>query len=173
MDGARFEARVTGMHCAGCVASIEKAVTGLPGGRERGSQPADRGPLGAARRRPRSADSGAHGGHCRGRGSPPAPIKLEPPLEAGDELPEAAGGVTPHQLGRAGSGFVPVAAALGLAGTASMAVSMSGFGTSTAAGRYDRSSLLATPVCRVLRLEPSWSRRSVFRSGTGHSAWTA
>ncbi|MYB33451.1 MAG: heavy-metal-associated domain-containing protein, partial [Acidobacteria bacterium] len=29
-DG-RFEARVVGMHCAGCVASIEKAVTGLPG----------------------------------------------------------------------------------------------------------------------------------------------
>ena len=139
-QGSRFEARVTGMHCAGCVASVEKAVTDLPEV-ETAEVSLLTGDLSVRLAGAGSPDA-ALTADIAGAVAAAGPYKLEPAAEAGDELPEGAGEHDHHSGG--GSGFVPVAAALGLA-AASMAVSMSGFG-GTAAGRWT-AFLLATPVC--------------------------
>lgn len=141
-DG-RFEARVTGMHCAGCVASIEKAVTGLAGV-ESAEVSLLTGDISVRLSRAASADA-VLASDIAGAVASAGPYTLEPASEAVGETPGEAGEREHHAHG--GSGFLPVAAALALS-AAAMAVSMSGFG-GTAAGRWT-GFLLATPVCVLL-----------------------
>ncbi|MYH23163.1 MAG: cation-translocating P-type ATPase [Acidobacteria bacterium] len=138
-DG-RFEARVVGMHCAGCVASIEKAVTGLPGV-ESAEVSLLTGDISVRLSRAVSLDA-ALTSDIAGAVASAGPYKLERAPEAAAEILEGAGEHEHHAHG--GGGFLPVATALALS-AASMAVSMSGFG-GTAAGRWT-AFLLATPVC--------------------------
>ncbi len=138
-DG-RFEARVVGMHCAGCVASIEKAVNSLPGVDDTEVSLLT-GDISVTLSSPGSRNA-ALAADIAGAVASAGPYKLEPPSEAGNEMPEGAGEHEHHAHG--GGGFLPVAAALALS-AAAMAVAMSGFG-GTAAGRWT-AFLLATPVC--------------------------
>ncbi len=131
------------MHCAGCVASIEKAVVSLPG----------------VESAEVSLLTGDLSVRLRGAEPPPAarvidiaeavesagPYRLEPAAEAGPERPERAGNIEGSLGWR--DGLLPVVAALGLSAGA-MAVSMSGFGGATS-GRWLQF-LLATPVCVLL-----------------------
>ena len=138
-DG-RFEARVVGMHCAGCVASIEKAVNSLPGVDDTEVSLLT-GDISVTLSGPGSPNA-ALAADIAGAVASAGPYKLEPPSEAGNGMPEGAGEHEHHAHG--GGGFLPVAAALALS-AAAMAVAMSGFG-GTAAGRWT-AFLLATPVC--------------------------
>lgn len=135
-----FEARVTGMHCAGCVASIEKAVGSLPGVRS-AEVSLLTGDLSVrfsdVRARDRSSTADIAGAVASA-----GPYTLESGDETAIESSEATGET--GRPTRRGSGFLPVAAGLALA-AAAMAVSMSGFGASTA-GRVAQFAL-ATPVC--------------------------
>ena len=140
VEDGRFEARVVGMHCAGCVASVEKAVNSLPGVDDTevslltgdiSVTLANTGPPDAAL----AAD-------IAGAVASAGPYTLERTPEATDEMGEGAGEHEGHSHG--GGGFLPVAAAFALS-AAAMAVAMSGFG-GTAAGRWT-AFLLATPVC--------------------------
>lgn len=136
VDGARFEARVVGMHCAGCVASIEKAVGGVPGV-ESAEVSLLTGDLSVRLADSRPADSGLAAdiaGAVESAGS----YRVETAAPAAAPPEESAGAP------RWRDGLLPVVGALALAGAA-MAVAMSGFGTS-AAGRYAQFAL-ATPVC--------------------------
>ncbi len=133
----RFEARVVGMHCAGCVASIEKAVGDLPGV-ERAEVSlltgdlsvslADTGPVNSGLAADIAGAVESAGPYC---------VETASPAAAAEPGESAAGS-------RWRDGFLPVAGALALAGAA-MGVAMSGFGASTA-GRYAQFAL-ATPVC--------------------------
>ena len=139
----RFEARVVGMHCAGCVASIEKAVVSLPGV-ESAEVSLLTGDI-AVRLSGADAPDAAFAADVAGAVESAGPYRLEPAEEAGPEQPERAG----HTDGRLGwrDGLVPVALALGLS-VAAMAVAMSAFGGTTP-GRWSQF-LLATPVCVLL-----------------------
>ena len=134
----RFEARVVGMHCAGCVASIEKAVGDLPGV-ERAEVSLLTGDLSVSLADARPLDSGL-AADVAGAVESAGPYRVE------TASPAAA--AAPPEASAAGSrwrdGFLPVAGALALAGAA-MGVAMSGFGASTA-GRFAQLAL-ATPVC--------------------------
>ena len=135
-DG-RFEARVVGMHCAGCVASIEKAVADLPGV-ERAEVSLLTGDLSVSLADSRSLNSSL-AADIAGAVESAGPYRVEtaPPAAATQPGESATGS-------RWRDGFLPVAGALALAGAA-MAVAMSGFGASTA-GRFAQFAL-ATPVC--------------------------
>ena len=138
-DG-RFEARVVGMHCAGCVASIEKAVNSLPGVDD-AEVSLLTGDISVTLSGPGSPIA-ALAADIAGAVASAGPYRLEPASEDAGEMPEGTGEHEHHAHG--GGGFLPVAAALALS-AAAMAVAMSGFG-GTAAGRWT-AFLLATPVC--------------------------
>ena len=133
----RFEARVVGMHCAGCVASIEKAVGDLPGV-ERAEVSLLTGDLSVSLADTGPVNSGL-AADIAGAVESAGPYRVETasPAAAAEPGESAAGS-------RWRDGFLPVAGALALAGAA-MGVAMSGFGASTA-GRYAQFAL-ATPVC--------------------------
>ena len=136
VEGARFEARVVGMHCAGCVASVEKAVGGVPGV-ESAEVSLLTGDLSVRLADSRPVDSGLVAdiaGAVESAGS----YRVETAAPAAAPPEESA------ESSRWRDGLLPVVGALALAGTA-MAVAMSGFGSSTA-GRYAQFAL-ATPVC--------------------------
>ena len=135
-----FEARVTGMHCAGCVASIEKAVGSLPGVRS-AEVSLLTGDLSVRFSDVRARDR-SFPADIAGAVASAGPYTLESGDETAIESSEATGET--GRPTRRGSGFLPVAAGLALA-AAAMAVSMSGFGASTA-GRVAQFAL-ATPVC--------------------------
>ncbi|MDE2883209.1 MAG: heavy metal translocating P-type ATPase [Acidobacteriota bacterium] len=137
-DG-RFEARVVGMHCAGCVASIERAVGDLPGveGAEVSLLTGDLSVSLADTRPMDSALAADIAGAVESAG--PYRVETASPAAAGEPGEAAASS-------RWRDGFFPVAGALALAGAA-MGVAMSGFGASTA-GRYAQFAL-ATPVCLI------------------------
>ena len=137
-DG-RFEARVVGMHCAGCVASIEKAVNSLPGVDD-AEVSLLTGDISVTLSGPGSPNA-ALAADIAGAVASAGPYRLEPASEDAGEMPEGTG---EHEHHAHGGGFLPVAAALALS-AAAMAVAMSGFG-GTAAGRWT-AFLLATPVC--------------------------
>ena len=130
-----FEARIEGMHCAGCVASIEKSV-GRVSGVESARVNLANGGLSVRF----AAGSPPNGGAGT---APPAGV-AEAVAAAGPyrlvcEGPEESFSPEPHPA----RGFAPVGIALGLAALA-MAVAMSGFGAS-GAGRVLQF-LLATTV---------------------------
>ena len=135
-----FDARVAGMHCAGCVASIEKAVTSLPGVASAevslltGDLSVRFSEIGAA--------GAARAAEIAGAVASAGPYTLEPTRETAIESSGQDGATGPHT--HSGGGLLPVAAALALS-AAAMAVSMSGMG-GTALGRWTVF-LLATPVC--------------------------
>ena len=137
---AGFEARVVGMHCAGCVASIEKAVGSLPGV-ENAEVSLLTGDL-SVRLSEVGAGGAAFAADVAGAVAAAGPYTLEPAedtaVQSFAERKEA------ERPGRWNGGFLPVAAGLALAGAA-MAVSMGGSG-GTALGRWMQF-LLATPVC--------------------------
>ncbi|MDE2661296.1 MAG: heavy metal translocating P-type ATPase [Acidobacteriota bacterium] len=135
-DG-QFEARVVGMHCAGCVASIEKAVADLPGV-ERAEVSLLTGDLSVSLADSRSLNSSL-AADIAGAVESAGPYRVETAPPAAAAQPE--GSVV---ASRWRDGFLPVAGALALAGAA-MGVAMSGFGASTA-GRFAQFAL-ATPVC--------------------------
>ena len=139
----RFEARVVGMHCAGCVASIEKAVVSLPGV-ESAEVSLLTGDI-AVRLLGADAQGAAFAADVAGAVESAGPYRLEPAEEAGPEQPERAGN-TGERLGWR-DGLFPVALALALS-AAAMGVAMSGFGGTTP-GRWSQF-LLATPVCVLL-----------------------
>ena len=136
----RFEARVVGMHCAGCVASIEKAVNSLPGVDD-AEVSLLTGDISVTLSGPGSPNA-ALAADIAGAVASAGPYTAGANAEATDEMAEGAGEHEGHAHG--GGGFLPVAAALALS-AASMAVAMSAFG-GTAAGRWT-AFLLATPVC--------------------------
>ncbi len=162
----RFEARVLGMHCAGCVTSIEKAVSGVDGVE---SAEVNLGTSGLSARlaRGRSSDETLVA-EIAGAVESAGPYRLDP-----GERPascRSSPGVPGRDHGairRAGSlatGVWAVGAALLLA-FAAMAVAMSGTGGS-GLGRMLQF-LLATPVLAVFGgryLSALWSalRRRVF-----------
>ena len=119
----RLEARVVGMHCAGCVASIEKAVVSLPGV-ESAEVSLLTGDI-AVRLLGADAQGAAFAADVAGAVESAGPYRLEPAEEAGPEQPERAG----NTGGRLGwrDGLFPVALALALS-AAAMGVAMSGFG---------------------------------------------
>ncbi|MXX85626.1 MAG: heavy-metal-associated domain-containing protein, partial [Acidobacteria bacterium] len=121
-DG-QFEARVVGMHCAGCVASIEKAVGDLPGV-ERAEVSLLTGDLSVSLAASRSVNSSL-AADIAGAVESAGPYRVETasPAAVAEPGDSAAGS-------RWRDGFLPVAGALALAGAA-MAVAMSGFGAST------------------------------------------
>ena len=167
-DGRLFEARVEGMHCAGCVLSIEKAVGRVPGVEEvsvslttgdlavrlaaaNRALPPERGLLREEIDRA-LAGAGPYRLSTDGAGAPPiaevpeAPDRSAPDPAAAPEpatatagVPEA-GSVSPS---RPETRFGPVAAALALA-FAAMGVRMSALGDSPP-GEWLQF-LLATPV---------------------------
>ena len=140
---SRFDARIAGMHCAGCVASIEKAVLGLPGveSAEVSLLTGDLSVRLAGTETPDAALSADIAGAVESAG----PYRLEPAEEAVAEQPERAGETEGNS--RWPGELLPVVAALVLS-AATMTVSMSGFGATTP-GRWVQF-LLATPVCVLL-----------------------
>ena len=146
--GDRFEARVAGMHCAGCVASIEKAIGRLPDveGAEVSLLTGDLSVRLAGSRTPDAAWTAEVAAAVEGAGpyrlEAAAPAPGSPSASQGTAAgPEpAAEGTEREHAGR-------VALGLGLAAGA-MAVAMSGFGASDA-GRFLQFGL-ATPVCLFL-----------------------
>ena len=133
----RFEARVVGMHCAGCVASIEKAVGDLPGV-ERAEVSLLTGDLSVSLAASRPLDS-ALAADVAGAVESAGPYRVEAAAPAAAAQPgQSAEG------SRWRDGLLPVVGALALAGAA-MGVAMSGFGASSA-GRFAQFGL-ATPVC--------------------------
>ncbi len=137
----RFEARVAGMHCAGCVASVEKAVVGLPE-----VQSAEvsllTGDL-SVRLTGNEIPSATLAEDIAGAVAAAGPYQLET-VEAEAARPRQAEEGTEETRW---SGFLPVFLALALA-AAAMSVAMSVFGGSTL-GRWTQF-LLATPVCVLL-----------------------
>ena len=169
-DGRLFEARVEGMHCAGCVLSIEKAVGRVPGVEEvsvsltTGDLAVRLAPAGPALPPERGllreeidralAGAGPYRLATDGAGAPPvaegpeAPTRSAPgPAPAGAPEPATAAAGAPEagsaSPSRPGTRFGPVAAALALAFTA-MGVRMSALGDSPP-GEWLQF-LLATPV---------------------------
>ena len=169
-DGRLFEARVEGMHCAGCVLSIEKAVGRVPGVEEvsvsltTGDLAVRLAPAGRALPPERGllreeidralAGAGPYRLATDGADAPPvaegpeAPARSAPdPAPAGAPEPATAAAGAPEagsaSPSRPGTRFGPVAAALALAFTA-MGVRMSALGDSPA-GEWLQF-LLATPV---------------------------
>ena len=133
----RFEATVVGMHCAGCVASVEKAVAGVSGV-ESAEVSLLTGDLSVRLSDARSVEPGLSADIA-------AAVQSAGPYRVETAAPAVIGQPEPTSTGsRWRDGLLPVVAALGLA-AAAMAVAMSGFGTSVA-GRYAQF-LLATPVC--------------------------
>ena len=160
--GERLEARVEGMHCAGCVNGIEKAVLRVPGV-EAVSVSLVTGDLAVtlspAEGNGGSGSAAAPGAEVR-EGIARAVADAGPYRLVGDAAPAAdaarpdPAAVSPAEIPDAGretladdaaavTRFRPVAAALALAGLA-MAVRMSPFGE-TPAGRFGQF-VLATPV---------------------------
>lgn len=139
-DEAHFEARIVGMHCAGCVASIEKAVTRLPmvASAEASLLTGDLSVRLSVADGRRAGIAEDIAGAVESAGA----YRLEPAGASAREGSGGAGDATPHR--REGGAFWPVIAALLLSGAA-MVVSMSGLGE-TAPGRWGQF-LLATPVC--------------------------
>ncbi len=131
------------MHCAGCVAGIEKAVVSLPGV-ESAEVSLLTGDI-AVRLLGVDAPDAAFAADVAGAVESAGPYRLEPAEEPGPEQPGRAG----NTAGRLGwrDGLFPVAMALGLS-AAAMAVAMSAFGGTTP-GRWSQF-LLATPVCVLL-----------------------
>ena len=128
------------MHCAGCVASIEKAVVRVSGV-ESAEVNLLTGDLSVRLEDDRTVDSALRADIAAAVGSAgPYRVESTSPGPAAQPAETASGS-------RWQDGPLPVVAALGLAGAA-MAVAMSGFGA-TVPGRYAQF-LLATPVCVVL-----------------------
>ena len=167
--GERLEARVEGMHCAGCINGIEKAVLRVPGV-EAVSVSLVTGDLAVtlspAEGNGRSGSAAAPGAGVReeiaravadagpyrlvGDAAPAANGRQTEPAVSPAEVPDAGRETSAEDAAAAtGEGaaavtrFRPVAAALALAGLA-MAVRMSPFGE-TPAGRFGQF-VLATPV---------------------------
>ena len=139
----RFEARIAGMHCAGCVASIEKAVVGLPGV-ESAEVSLLTGDL-SVRLSGAGAPDAAVTADIAGAVESAGPYRLEPAEESPTEQRERAGET--ERSSHWSSGLLPVVFALALS-AAAMTVAMSGFGGTTA-GRWVQF-VLATPVCVLL-----------------------
>ena len=152
-----YEARVVGMHCAGCVASIEKAVADLPGV-EKAEVSLLTGDLSVRLADSRVVDPGLTEDIARAVESAGAyRVETASPSTAGAKPEESTAGSDRRE------GRLPVALSLGLAGAA-MAVAMSGFGASPA-GRLAQFAL-ATPVCLFF----GWG---FFRAlGTALRRWT-
>ena len=131
------------MHCAGCVASIEKAVTSVEGVEDAEVS------LLTGELSVRLAGAGTPdaelAAHITGAVESAGPYRLEPTEAAGGETSGRAGEA--ERRSRPDRGFLPVLIALA-ASAGAMAVAMSGFGE-TAAGRWMQC-LLATPVCVFL-----------------------
>ena len=151
-----FEARVLGMHCAGCVASIEKAVQGVSG-IQNAAVNLLTGDLAAQLSGGRPSDAALTADIAAAVESA-GPYRLAP---SPDEIAaEPGGGEGAHGEGSHGEGstigtdapawlggLFPVVAGLALAALA-MAISMSGFGAGPL-GRWSQFAL-ATPVFLLL-----------------------
>ena len=127
---------MVGMHCAGCVATIQKAVGGVPGV-ESAEVSLLTGDLSVRLADSRPVDSGLVA-DIAGAVAATGSYRVE------TAAPAAAPPEASAEVSRWRDGFLPVLAGLALAGAA-MAVAMSGFGA-TAAGRFTQFAL-ATPVC--------------------------